>query len=314
MSLPATATKPLIRRMSWAAAAALRRAISGSGALTSSKPTVKLVKSSWSWSPAPSWCEGRASRSLSAAASRPKRTLASIAPCAARISLTSRRNRPPSSAQTRASVRSSSRSVLLSTTRSAQANWSSNSSSSGLSWSRVWSARRSASTAAGSDAKRPAATASPSITAITPSTVTRVRISGQLKALIKGLGSARPEVSMTMWSGGSGRASRASMVGTKSSATVQQMQPLASSTTSPSAQPSMPQDFKTSASTPRSPNSLMMSARRRPFAVFSRCRIMLVLPAPRKPVITVAGSLPLDFLVPVMIRAISKREAQPRVS
>ena len=37
----------------------------------------------------------------------------------------------------------------------------------------------------------------------TASTVTRVRISGQLKALIRGFGSARPEVSITMCSGGS---------------------------------------------------------------------------------------------------------------
>jgi len=51
----------------------------------------------------------------------------------------------------------------------------------------------------------------------------------------------RPEVSMTMWSGGSARLSSFSMVGRKSSATVQQMQPLASSTISPSLQAGMPQ-------------------------------------------------------------------------
>ena len=49
---------------------------------------------------------------------------------------------------------------------------------------------------------------------------------------------ARPEVSMMMWSGGSARSSRAWIVGRKSSATVQQMQPLASSTMSSSLQSS----------------------------------------------------------------------------
>jgi hypothetical protein len=67
-----------------------------------------------------------------------------------------------------------------------------------LSWSSISSASRWAWTASGSGAKRRSATADPSITAMTPSTVTRVRISGQLKALTNGLGSARPDVSMTM--------------------------------------------------------------------------------------------------------------------
>ena len=79
------------------------------------------------------------------------------------------------------------------------------------------------------------------------------------------------------------------MVGMKSSATVQQMHPLASSRMSSSSQPSMPHPFRISPSMPMSPNSLMMSAMRRPFAFSSRCRMMLVLPAPRNPVITVAG-------------------------
>ena len=79
------------------------------------------------------------------------------------------------------------------------------------------------------------------------------------------------------------------MAGRKSSATVQQMQPLASSRTASSSQPSIPHPLTISASTPISPNSLITSARRRPFAWVSRWRIMLVLPAPRNPVITVAG-------------------------
>ena len=69
---------------------------------------------------------------------------------------------------------------------------------------------------------------------------------------------------MTMCWGGSGRSSSISMVGRKSSATVQQMQPLASSTTSSSSQPSMPQPLSTSASMPRSPNSLITNAMRMP--------------------------------------------------
>ena len=79
------------------------------------------------------------------------------------------------------------------------------------------------------------------------------------------------------------------MVGRKSSATVQQMQPFASSRTSSSSQPSMPQPLTISASIPMSPNSLMTRARRRPLAWARRWRMRLVLPAPRKPVITVAG-------------------------
>ena len=81
---------------------------------------------------------------------------------------------------------------------SAQANWSSNTSDKGVSWSRLSSAARWASTAATSGAKRPAATASASASAITPSTVMRLRIEGQSKAFSSGLGSANPEVSIRM--------------------------------------------------------------------------------------------------------------------
>ena len=128
------------------------------------------------------------------------------------------------------------------------------------------SAARCASSAAGALANRPSRTAAASTTATTPSTVTRVRISGQLNALTSGLGRASPEVSITMCSGGGTRASRRCMVGTKSSATVQQMQPLASSTMSSSAQVASPQPSSSSRSTPISPNSLMISAMRRPSA------------------------------------------------
>src|SRR5688572_13482590 len=152
--------------------------------------------------------------------------------------------------------------------------------------------------ASGLSAKRPAAAAGPSTTAITPSTVTRVRTSGQLNAFTSGLGSASPLVSITICSGGLGRSSKARMVGRKSSATVQQMQPLASSTMFSSGQPSILQPFTNSPSTPVSPNSLMMSAMRLPLALRSRFWIRVVLPAPRKPVTTVAGILPLILSVP----------------
>ena len=48
----------------------------------------------------------------------------------------------------------------------------------------------------------------PSTTVTTPSTVTLAYISGQQKALSSGCGKASPEVSMTMWSGGSARAEK----------------------------------------------------------------------------------------------------------
>ena len=170
------------------------------------------------------------------------------------------------------------------------ASWSSKSSSSGLSCSSVGSAAACAPSAAGSLAKRPSATAGPSTTAMTPSTVTRVRMSGQLKAWTSGFGSAKPEVSITIWSGGSGRSSSVCIVGRNSSATVQQMQPLASSMMLPSAQLASPQPLRISPSMPTSPNSLMTSARRLPFAVRRRWRMSVVLPAPRKPVMMVTGN------------------------
>jgi hypothetical protein len=60
------------------------------------------------------------------------------------------------------------------------------------------SAARCAATASGFDAKRPAATASASASAITPSTVMRERISGQSNAFSSGFGNANPDVSIRM--------------------------------------------------------------------------------------------------------------------
>ena len=77
--------------------------------------------------------------------------------------------------------------------------------------------------------ERPALTAGPSTTVTTPSTVTRLRISGHSKAFTSGFGNAKPDVSTMMCSGGGLRASSASSAGTKSSATVQHRQPFVSS-------------------------------------------------------------------------------------
>src|SRR6185312_2939381 len=81
------------------------------------------------------------------------------------------------------------------------------------------------------------------------------------------------------------------IAGARSSATVQQMQPLASSTIASSGQAAPAQFLTRSPSTPTSPNSLMMSARRLPPAFARRWRISVVLPAPRKPVTMVTGVL-----------------------
>ena len=183
------------------------------------------------------------------------------------------------------------RSVLFKRIMSAQRIWSSNTSSSGLSCSTAPSAARCACKAAGSSAKAPAATAGPSTTAMTPSTVTRERIAGQLKALTSGLGRARPEVSIRMCSGGDGRLKSFSSAGTKSSATVQHRHPFGSSTMSSLVQPFIPQPSMKEPSKPMSPNSLTSTASRRPSAFSKRWRTSVVLPAPRKPVTTVQGTL-----------------------
>src|SRR6202000_797227 len=77
--------------------------------------------------------------------------------------------------------------------------------------------------------------------------------------------------------------------------TVQQMQPLASSTMFSSGQLASAQDFKISPSTPSLPNSLTSTASFRPLALVMRCRISVVLPEPRKPVMTVTGILASEF-------------------
>ena len=95
---------------------------------------------------------------------------------------------------------------------------------------------------------------------------------------------------MTMASSGRSRASSLSMVGMKSSATVQQMQPLVSSTISPGAQAFAAHSSTSPPSKPASPNSLTITAMRRPSACVSSERSSVVLPAPRNPVRTVTGT------------------------
>ena len=142
---------------------------------------------------------------------------------------------------------------------------------------------------------RPSDSASASTTVTTPSTVARVRTAGQSNAFNNGCGNARPEVSMTIASSGRSRASSLSMVGMKSSATVQQMQPLVSSTISPGAQAFAAHSSTSPPSNPASPNSLTITAMRRPSACVSRERSNVVLPAPRNPVSTVTGTRDIIF-------------------
>src|SRR5258707_7757711 len=92
-----------------------------------------------------------------------------------------------------------------------------------------------------------------------------------------------------MASSGYSRDNSLSMVGMKSSATVQQMQPLVSSMISPGAQALAAHSSTRPPSKPASPNSLTITAMRRPSAWVSSERNSVVLPAPRKPVSTVTG-------------------------
>ena len=118
----------------------------------------------------------------------------------------------------------------------------------------------------------------------------RWRIWGHWNAFNSGSGKARPLVSITMPSRRSWCCSTNSIVGRKSSCTVQQRQPLASSTTGAGCPSSSqaPQDLNSEPSIPTSPNSFTNTAKRRPLWR-SNWRNRVVLPAPRKPVTTVTG-------------------------
>ena len=93
---------------------------------------------------------------------------------------------------------------------------------------------------------------------------------------------------MIIWSGGVGLLTIFSIVGIKSSETVQHMQPLDNSIMFSGAQLLFMHSFNISASTPKSPNSLIINAM---FALdfFTIFSINVVLPAPRKPVNIVVG-------------------------
>ncbi len=235
----------------------------------------------------------------SASALRPSKTGSGSSPRLASTIFTAAGSSPAISARTRARASASSWSALFRITRSALANWSSNSSCSGDSWSRLGSWRRCWSTCSGWAAKVPAATAGLSTTVITASTVQALRISGHWKACTSGLGRARPLVSMRIWSRSPRRATSSRITGKNSSCTVQHRQPLASSKTRPCASSSlqpMEHCLRISPSMPSSPNSLTITAMRRPSALSSMCRSKVVLPAPRKPVTMVTGSFARVFM------------------
>src|SRR6202007_1363646 len=77
---------------------------------------------------------------------------------------------------------------------------------------------------------------------------------------------------------------------------------------SPSPPPASPKPSSSSRSMPSSPNSLTTTASRRPSAHVSRCRTRLVLPAPRKPVMTGAGARRIGSALPHDHEASGERE------
>ena len=135
----------------------------------------------------------------------------------------------------------------------------------------------------------PLTTASASTTANTLSTVNLLRISGHSNALSRGFGSASPDVSISMCSGRYLPFISFCIVGTKSSATVQQIQPLANSRMFSSGQVSSEHCLTISPSTPRSPNSFIITANLFDLFLIIKLRINVVLPAPKKPVSIVTG-------------------------
>ena len=199
-SRPGTSRKPLTRRMSWArisrrepVAEARHRRRPGRAS------TTKLSKSSWSCSPSRSWHDGRRgeivlgrggearapppARPCPARASTSLHARAAAAPAISRRSRASRPARDQVGLVEHDEVGAGELVVEHLLERIVVVD------------RRVGGALR-ARRASGSSAKRPAATAAASITVTTPSTVTRVRISGQAKACTSGFGSARPEVSI----------------------------------------------------------------------------------------------------------------------
>ena len=114
-------------------------------------------------------------------------------------------------------------------------------------------------------------------------------ISGQLSAWIKGIGSAKPLVSIIIDSIGGLNSRRAFIDGTKSSWTVQHKHPLFNSITQSSSDTShLSQLLIKSPSIPTSPNSLIIKPN---FLLLSFNRYLrkVVLPEPRNPETTITG-------------------------
>ena len=229
--------------------------------------TTKVSKSSWSCSSSASWCEGRGARSSSAAAARRAAHRASIAPFARRDDLHRARQAPAISARNRVELGrrdkiglvehddvGAQQLVLVDFLERIV-----------VVERRVRGALRG-DRFAGSSAKRPSATAAASTTAMTPSTVSLARSSGQSNALTSGFGNARPEVSMMMCSGWARARAAPRSPERNRRRRCSRCSRWPVRRCSPAGRRSSPQRFRISPSTPTSPNSLMISARRRPSA------------------------------------------------
>ena len=194
-SRPGTSRKPLTRNTSCTRIA--RPAGRGTaGSATGPRVTTKLSKSSWSCSASSSWTEGRAARSSSAAAARPSATSAGTLPSRATTSLTPAAAAPRSRRAAPAERGGIDQIGLVENDEIGAGELVGE-----HLLERVVVIERRVRRALQRDGlgiggETAAATAAPSITASTPSTVMRVRISGQAKACTSGFGNARPEVSI----------------------------------------------------------------------------------------------------------------------
>ena len=167
-----------------------------------------------------------------------------------------------SSASTSARRCSSTRSALLSSRMSPYTTWAR---AIGLSWA-------------------VALKCSASIRVMIESSLSRSRRSPAMKVTATGRGSARPVVSTTIRSIGSGRSSTRCTASCNSPLIEQQMQPLLSSTIESLVATT------SSLSMPTSPNSLTSTALRSPCWLLRMWLSRVVLPAPRKPVSSVTGT------------------------
>ena len=119
------------------------RSISACGESKAGSSTMKVSKSSWSCSPSRSWCDGRLARSASASAPRPSSTGDRHLAVLGLDDLDGARQRLADLAGRRSRrCALDIRSALFRITRSAQSSWSSKTSSSGLSWSSDGSSAR----------------------------------------------------------------------------------------------------------------------------------------------------------------------------